>query len=207
MKSQEYFKQKELYNSQQSEKNEQELLEAAKSFTELTQKVFRENSDEVTKFKLGDTVQLNVLLKKHVIDAGNYLTVSVEKKLNKKINPESPFKPSEIIIEDITVQQMENNRGRELLSYRLNADGIVRRWDGGDIYAKAEAERAHRPEENRYSDQTDPPVRDLKMAQKELDDLMNVDLPIARIEESLGYQNQPVGLDEITRLRSLIDEE
>lgn len=194
MKSNEFFKQTEMHNGQQPEKTEEQLIETAELFTELVQKILRENEESISHGSYGEEysyVQTRFYVDE--TDNKNYTSVVVQKFLTESTKYSYPFPLSERTLEDITVQQIRDGKGRDILSYRLKADGVVRRWNGGDMFVRIQQEKLGIEDGNL-----------LGAIEKAQEDLVNADIPVLKVEEELGYQNQPVLPDEIRSLAELL---
>ena len=117
------------------------------------------------------------------------------------------FLPSEHIAKSIDLQRIEGAYGREMVGYRLFRDGVVRRWDGGDMFGKKQRERelgvepsmrTIRPEEKLSLDGM------AKAIQKSIENSLNVTVPNARLERQMGYNEQPISSQELEGLIDLL---
>jgi len=163
-----------------TELSQEQLNESSLAFNDLISDLLLENMADVKQFNaIQDSTNAN-LLKKIVVDGIEY-TVAIKDYIKSNSEDNSlgiKFRNSEIINREISVQRIDDGYGREFWSYRLGPDGVVRRWDGGNITDKLKRE-------------------------KELDSVIK-SIPNSRLEEDMGQNNQPVSPDEIKGLREFI---
>jgi len=116
------------------------------------------------------------------------------------------FRDSETFTRDISLQRIdEEGYGREYWSYRLGADGTVRRWDGGDVIEKKRKEREAGIEEPRMLE-VGSTLEDIGKAALIGIKGITERLPNSRLEEDMGLNNQPVAQDEIDGLQAFLSE-
>lgn len=109
---------------------------------------------------------------------------------------------SERVRKEISLQRIVSGYGRDGFSYRLFADGVVRRYDGGDPYANPDR-RALSIEELIASDNM-PRDELVDLVQNSRERLVSVDIPNQRLEREMGLQLQPIGLEELDGMTDLV---
>jgi len=118
--------------------------------------------------------------------------------------PSDRWESFEEVKASITIQRIKGHCGRETFSYRLGSDGVVRRWDGGDAYAKAEERRAA-GFPDRYADERTS-IEELKeMTERNLEELSN-SITNSRLETEMGFNNQPISLKELEGLTKFLSQ-
>lgn len=114
------------------------------------------------------------------------------------------FRDSEIITREISLQRIQDGFGREYWSYRLCADGVVRRWDGGDFTEKRQKERELGIEGPKMSSGNETVEEMGRIILSNLNGIVNDGIPNSRLEEDMGINNQPVTIDEIQGLQGFL---
>ena len=114
------------------------------------------------------------------------------------------FRPSEVTTKEISVQRIEGGYGRESTSYRLGVDGIVRRWDGGDVTEKMRKKKELGIADRGFMERGASPDEMVKITSAKIQDMLENQIPNARLEQDMGYNNQPVPVEEINGLREFI---
>ncbi len=189
----------------QSKLGTEELIQTNQAFNELFDDLMLIDMEIVKRFESFNDRPVANLLKKIVVDGQKY-TLNLEDKSQRDPKSETPditWRDSEIIIRDISLQRSDGVYGREYWSYRLGADGIVRRWDGGDITAKTRNERELGIKEPKIrGNETLDELGKLALAglQRTIDQIPN-----SRLEEDMGLNNQPVTLAEIQGLQDFLN--
>ena len=111
--------------------------------------------------------------------------------------------PSEQISRSLSLQRIVDGYGREYIDYRLGSDGVVRRWDGGDMTAKRQQQRELGIEPKMIEEgMSTHEAADIAAAA--LERLVNETIPNARFEEAMGFNLQPVGLAEMEGLEAFL---
>ena len=124
-----------------------------------------------------------------------------------QFTPVADMPLSEQITRSIDVQRLDGIYGRDVFGYRLFADGVVRRWDGGDIQGKKEADRKLglepmlrmiEPEEELSIEGV------LQVTRNNIEYILNSAIPNQRLERQMGLNEQPVGIDELDGLIDML---
>jgi hypothetical protein len=122
----------------------------------------------------------------------------------RSVHNEVSFRDSETHARVIDLQRIEKGCGREYWSYRLGSDGVVRRWDGGDMFAKGQKERELGIEEPLMLDQHPTREEMIGALVVERNNLIENVIPNGRLEEDMGFNNQPVSPEELEGLRDFL---
>lgn len=183
----------------------EELAKASKSFNTLFDDLMLQGMDKVQQFEFIKGRPTANLSRRIDVD-GQTFSLSLEEVSLGKPNNDTfgiSFRDSERHTRLINLQRIDESYGREYWSYRLGADGIVRRWDGGDVTDKKIKERELGIEQPKMLGEGSTP-QDLGKAA--LTGIKNITegLPNARLEEDMGLNNQPVSPDEIDGLKAFI---
>jgi hypothetical protein len=187
------------HDGTQREIPESERLLVTQKFDTLIDGFLQNNGTEV--FHSDYTNEDSLVLEAPDI-AGNHWHIRVRAKTD-EIVADARFSPSEMIRKEIFLQRIEGYRGRDALAYRLFADGVVRRWDGGDGWAKSQQKREWGLAPESIEPRT-PSVEALIQTMLNREELLNVTIPNARLETQMGLQNQPIGLTELEGLEELL---
>jgi hypothetical protein len=113
----------------------------------------------------------------------------------------SKYRDSERHSRLLNIQRVEDQLGREVWSYQRGKDGVVRRYDLGDEWAKHQKMRTKATEQYPNSDKKSTGV----YALKQIEDSDENVLPNLRLEEDMGINNQPVSLAEMQGLKEFLD--
>ena len=181
------------------------LAKASESFRELFNDLMLQDMDEVRQFE-STPGRPTARLSKHIVVDGQTFSLNlVDKHTDENSDDiDSRFRSSEKISQEISMQRIDKGYGREHWSYRLGADGVVRRYDLGDITGKKK-ERELGIEQPKMlglgEDLTRKEVQD--MALSGIARIVE-ELPNNRLEEDMGLNNQPVSSDEIDGLKGFI---
>ncbi len=165
-----------------------------------------QDMDEVRQFEYTPGRPTAMLSKRIVVDGQAFSLNLVDNHADEISDDiDSRFRSSEKISREISMQRFDKGYGREHWSYRLGADGVVRRYDLGDITGKNIKERELGIEQPKMlglgEDLTREEVQD--MALSGIARIVE-ELPNNRLEEDMGLNNQPVSSDEIDGLKGFI---
>lgn len=178
-----------------------------RTFDDLFDDVMLRNMEDVNQYEIISGASTATLLKHIEVDGQKY-TLSLEDRAmsaERDLDSSGSWRDSEKITRQIDLQRIDGVYGREYWSYRLGADGIVRRWDGGDMWGKRKKERKLGIEESRFSNSNETPEEIAALALANMQDLIEDGIPNARLEEDMGLNNQPVSPEELEGLRSFLD--
>lgn len=114
------------------------------------------------------------------------------------------WRDSETIVRSLDIQRIDGVYGREYWSYRLGSDGVVRRWDGGDMWGKKQEVREMGIDRPKMLKGGENLEEISKVASANLADLIENGLPNARLEEDMGLNNQPVSPEELEGLKAFL---
>ena len=189
------------------------LAKASESFRELFNDLMLQDMDEVRQFE-STPGRPTARLSKHIVVGGQTFSLNlVDKHTDENSDDiDSRFRSSEKISREISMQRIDKGYGREHWSYRLGADGVVRRYDLGDITGKNIKERELGIEQPKMlglgEDLTREEVQDMALSgiDMTLSGIARIveALPNNRLEEDMGLNNQPVSSDEIDGLKGFI---
>lgn len=184
----------------------EQLVETAQTFNGLFDDLMLQDMDEVTQFESIKGRPTANLFRRIEIDGQTY-SLSLEDRSPRDPDSENQgtsFRDSETNNRLINLQRIDEGYGREYWSYRLGADGIVRRWDGGDFTAKKRKNRELGIEEPRMlsGDETIEEMGHVILAS--IQSLIADAIPNSRLEEDMGLNNQPVRPDEIRGLQDFL---
>jgi hypothetical protein len=181
-----------------------QLQEASEVFSGLFDDLMLQNMDGVRRFEsIKGKPEASLL--KHIEDDGEKYTLSLSDRSTQSTNDTSgvSFRDSEKITRDLSLQRIEGGYGREYWSYRMGADGIVRRWDGGDFTAKRQKERELGIEPKML--RGDEPIEEMgRIVLNNLNDLTQNGIPNGQLEEDMGLNLQPVTPDELKGLQAFL---
>lgn len=118
-----------------------------------------------------------------------------------RVEPHRGLAPSEQTPCSINLQHMANGLKLEYLSYRLDSDGVVRRWTVDDMEARSQLQ-----EFDYLSDEEMTDAEARTKARELLEQVSHEVLPNDRLEEEMGYNMQPVGLAEIEGLEAFLSQ-
>lgn len=183
----------------------EELKRVRGTFNDFFDDLMLRHMDAVKQFKLSSRTSAD--LSANVVADGEEYSIHLEDRGERDGENRSgiQFRDSEKLQRIIYLQRKDGVYGREHWSYRLGADGIVRRWDGGDAYGKLEEERKLGIAKRPLSFDDDVSVEAAAaIARKGLEDLVDNGIPNTRLEEDMGLNNQPVTLEEIQGLKDFI---
>lgn len=187
----------------------------AQTFNELFSDLMLQDMSEVTLFSSIEG-HPNASLLRHIIVAGQTYILALEdcgQKDPSSAENDTPYRDSERTTRQINLQRYDGGLGREHWSYRLGVDGIVRRWDGGDLAAKSHEERELGIEgpiiaSNETAEEMGKIVLTAIQAIQDLPTNPNSNFtnPIEnnRLEEDMGLNNQPITLAEIRGLQDFL---
>jgi hypothetical protein len=174
--------------------SKEQLVETSQAFSELFEDLMLEGMVDVKRFETIKGRPTADLFRRIDVDGQEYTLSLEDSSTNDPKSNDSgiSFRDSEIITRSISLQRIDDRYGREYWSYRLGADGIVRRWDKGDVIAKKRENKDLDAEETGdiYAD-----------AARNLLRLTKYTIPNSRLEEDMGLNNQPVIPDEIQGLQ------
>jgi len=183
-----------------------QLQKSAQEFGTLFDDLMLQNMDAVKRFEsIKGKPTANLL--KHIEVDGQQYTLAVYDNGKREEGSSSfgvAFRASETTERDISLQRIEDGYGREYWSYRLGADGVVRRWDGGDATAKRQKERELGIEDEGilYGDESLEEIG--RVALKKLQNLTENGIPNGRLEEDMGLNKQPVAPEELQGLSDFL---
>ncbi len=185
---------------------EEQLLETAQTFNGLFDDLILQHMEAVKQFESIKGKPTANLLKHIEVDGQSYTLALRDNASHDEGMPvaEVTFRPSEIIKRDISLQRIEGGYGREHWSYRLGADGAVRRWDGGDATAKRQKERELGIEGAEMLSGGETLEEIGRVALKNMQNLTENSIPNGRLEEDMGLNNQPVALEELVGLSDFL---
>ena len=200
----------------QSNLSKEELVQTNQAFNELFNDLMLKDIEIVRRFDGINDHNIASLVKTIIIDGQKY-TLSLQdngQRISENETDSITFRDSEITARDISLQRLdEETYGREYWSYRLGADGIIRRFDVGDITAKKRNDKKFGIEElekmSKIMSTEDGPLKDhakraLSMVHAALQNMYN-EMSNSRLEEDMGLNNQPVTLAEIQGLRDFLN--
>lgn len=182
------------------------LAETAQTFNGLFDDLMLQGMGEVKQFESIKGQPTANLLRRIEVDGQTY-TLSLEDRSPRDPDSEThgiSFRDSETITRQINLQRIDEGYGREYWSYRLGADGTVRRWDGGDATAKRRKERELGIEGPKMlsGDETLEEMGRVVLAN--IQRLTTDSIPNGRLEEDMGLNNQPVTPDEVRGLQDFL---
>ncbi|HET8709510.1 MAG TPA: hypothetical protein VFL85_04500 [Candidatus Saccharimonadales bacterium] len=134
-------------------------------------------------------------------DNRNFWSVALTVKTAPK--RDNRFTAAENFHKEITIQRITDEYGRDLVSYRLGADNVVRRWNGGDARAERQKEQELGIAPKFATAETTPDEL-FEMAQRAMADLVDFQIPNQRLETQMGLQNQPIDLEEFEGLHEML---
>jgi hypothetical protein len=182
----------------------EQLETSRQKFDKLFDSFVLDHMKDVDTIKLADDMPQEAnLLKIIEVDSQPY-SLWLRDKERQESNTENVFRKDEIFHREIAVQRKDSEgQGRERWSYRLCDDGIVRRYDGGDMWAKQE-------EKKKLGMQYFPTLRvhekpDYVELSKARNSNIENSIQNTRLEADMGLNNQPVSPDEIAGLKAFID--
>jgi hypothetical protein len=124
------------------------------------------------------------------------------KSLTNEQPPDDELESAEEIRKQITIQKIVKDYGRERVIYRLGSDGVVRRNDFGDIWAKTKQER--QAELSHFIiKRSSTSHEELEQIQQAIEE-MNESIQNSRLERKLGLNNQPISLQEMEGLEMFV---
>jgi len=109
------------------------------------------------------------------------------------------LRPSEIVHEEISIQRMVKDYGRDLVKYRLGGDSVVRRLDMGDIALKAQSIKKHGIEPEPGGITVGWPDDDLRAAMAAMKLPSNLEE-----DEFMGRNNRPIPMTEMEGLETFL---
>lgn len=173
--------------------NDEQIAESSKSFNDLFDNLMLKHMDKVKRIEYFKDRPEAKLFMQITVD-GQIYSLSLEDKTLGQHNNDINWRDEELSSRCLNLQRIDGQYGREYWSYRLGADGIVRRWDGGDM-----KEKGLGLDRDLSSDKSIDEL--VKETEKRIADINN-EIANARLEVDMGINNQPVSPDEI---RGLID--
>lgn len=187
--------------------NAEELVTSGRIFSDFFDEVMLRYIDEVKIYESNPDKPTANLFMRIIVDGQEY-SFSLEDRgacTHEKSDSRVTFTDSERFTRLIDLQKIEGCYKREFWSYRLGADGIVRRWDGGDKWAKSQRERKFGITKD-FDDIDDDstPEEILEYLNARSQDLIENVIPNTRLEENMGLNNQPVPPEELDGLKSFI---
>ncbi len=189
------------HDGNQEAVGEEEQEAVAEKFTSFVSDLLLSYADEVSHFE--HSSEDSLLLYKDTDDPNVHYTVAVRRKTDEFEGPRDGFDVDDYTREEISVQKIVDNYGRDYFGWRLKADGVVRRWTGGDMSAKSQREK----ELGIYKAPLPMGASMKEMRQRveeQLAELRDVTIPNARLEKNMGLNNQPIGMDEFEGLQSFL---
>lgn len=185
----------------------EQLVQTTQAFNGLFDALMLQGMDQVEQFESIEGSPTANLLRRIEVDGQTY-SLALEDKGPKDPNNDShgiTFRDSEVTTRLICLRRMDEVYGREYWSYRLGADGIVRRWDGGNPASKKCKDRELGIErlKMRSGDETFEEVERVVLSNI-MQSLIADAIPNGRLEEDMGLNNQPVTPDEIRGLRDFL---
>jgi hypothetical protein len=182
----------------------EQLREASEVFNGLFDDLMLQNMEGVRRFESIKGMPTANLLKRIEVDGEKY-TLSLRDKSTPLTDGSNgvTFRDSEKFLREVSVQRTEAGYGREYWSYCMGADGVVRRWDGGDVTAKSQKERelGIEPKEMTGYETAEEMGR---IILNEMQDITEYAIPNGRLEEDMGFNLQPVTLDELKGLQTFV---
>jgi hypothetical protein len=185
----------------------EQIVETAKKFNEIFDDLMLKEMAEVRVFDALKGRPNANLFKRILVDGQTYNLSLEDKSLSDSGNETHgiSLRDSERFTRGISLQRTDKEGyGREFWSYRLGADGTVRRWDAGDMTANNRKEKElgiERPELLSGDESLDE-IENL--ARSAIESLVNDRIPNSRLEEDFGINNQPVTPDEIRGLQEFL---
>ena len=180
-----------------------EQLEAgSQAYNGLFDDLMLQGMDDVKRFEsIKDRPTASLL--RHIEVDGQKYTLALRDKGTSDPNDNThgiSFRDSETTTREINLQRVDDERGREYWSYRLGADGVVRRWDGGDITAKRQKDS----ELDLEGPEKLPVGVTIEEAARTGIKSITEGIPNSRLEEDMGLNNQPVSPVEIQGLQAFL---
>lgn len=184
----------------------EQLTQTAQAFNGLFDDLMLQDMDQVKQLEYIKGRPTANLLRRIEVDGQTY-TLDLEDRGLKDPSNEShsiAFSDSEVTTRQISLQRIDQGYGREYWSYRLGADGTVRRWDGGDLTAKSRKNRELGIEEPRMLD-GDETIEEMgRVILANIERITTDDIPNRRLAEDMGLNNQPVTPAEIRGLQDFL---
>lgn len=186
--------------------DQEQLAETSRAFNGLFDDLMLQGMSEVKQFESIKGQPTANLLRRIGVDGQTY-TLALEDKGQRNPSHEThgiTFRDSERTTRQISLQRIDEGYGREYWSYRLGADGIVRRWDMGDATAKRRKDQELGIEgpKTLSGDETFEEMGRVVLAN--IQSLTTDAIPNGRLEEDMGLNNQPVRPDEIRGLQDFL---
>ncbi|MEO8105282.1 MAG: hypothetical protein ABI602_03005 [Candidatus Saccharibacteria bacterium] len=185
----------------------EQLMDTTQSFNELFDDVMLQNMGAVRQFDYYTDMPVAHLLTHLEVGGQEYSLVLKDNASNvdSLTATGTIFTPSQTTKRDITLQRIAGGRGRECWSYRLGADGVVRRWDAGAANAQPQpiTERGRDDGDKTASGKTLQDKIGL-IAVKNLNILIGNKFLNNSLAEDMGLNNQPVDLEEMVGLRDFL---
>lgn len=191
------------HDGNQEEVGQEEQKEVAERFKSFVSDMLLSHADEVNHFTLSSEDSL--LLYKDTDDPNVRYTVAVRRKTDEFEGARDGFDIDDHTREEISVQKIVDGYGRDYYGWRLKADGVVRRWSGGDMHAKAQRQK----ELGIYKEplRIGASMREIRdRAEQQLTELLEVTIPNAKLEKNMGLNNQPIGRAEFDGLHAFLTE-
>lgn len=168
-----------------------EQMQAAHNFNKLAQSTLFKFADNVEVYDhtiFPERAQATLLLRTPPDEAGAFISIGVE---SSTIDDEKDNYVS------ISIQRIEGSgQGRELYNYYTDGRDCVRRFDAGDISSKVRL----RGEMPNYGDASEM----VEFLEGQIERVRN-EIQNAQLEQDMGINRQPVGVDEINELAELLE--
>lgn len=184
----------------------EQVEETAQTFNGLFDDLMLQGMNEVKHFESIKGQPTANLLRRIEVDGQTYTLALEDKSLRDPSNEAHgvSFRDSERTTRQISLQRIDEGYGREYWSYRLGADGTVRRWDMGDATAKRRKDKELGIEGPKMlsGDETFEEMGRVVLAN--IQSLTTDAIPNGRLEEDMGLNNQPVTPDEVRGLQDFL---
>jgi hypothetical protein len=184
----------------------EQFADASQAFNRLFDDIMLSHMDQVKQFEPIKGRPTAYLLRYIEVDRQKYTLALKDASLGDLASDTSgiEFRDSERIARSISLQRIEQSYGRELWDYRLCADGIIRRWDGGDITAKRRKDRELGIERPKMLSGNESFEEIGRVVLTSMHRLVTDTIPNRRLEEDMGLNNQPVTPSEIRGLQDFL---
>ncbi len=179
--------------AQEAPSTPEDAPEVAKRFNSLFDDLMLAHMSDVKQFEnIPGRPTASLILDLHI--SGERYTVGL-REAGRSATEASDFRPSELYTRAISLQRIDEGKGREHWSYRLGSDGVIRRFDIADS-----SQKVHTID----SVPRDASDRKVEATQSAIDEVINTTIPNNRLEEDMGINNQPVSNDDIDGLIGFI---
>lgn len=189
------------FDGTQPEVDSRERELVSERFNALVADTFLSNIHEVKNRDL--PLKDSLLLHKEESGSSIGWSLSIEKRTDNRV-PSDDWESAEEIKADISIQKLQGVFGRDMTSYRLGSDGVVRRHDLGDIYGKMQAEKELGIGRTAMFGSEASPEDLISHAEDMMVQIREFDIPNSRLERSMGLNGQPISIVEMEGLEAFV---